>query len=207
MRTQLSIVALALTTLVACTGVEEIEEAPKADVVEAPKEEAKAPEVKIEGLKVDVAASSINFVGAKVTKAHDGGFKAFDGGLVMDGGEPKSTTFIIDMKSTWADAERLTAHLQDEDFFNVEQFPESTFVSSSIAKDGDAYKVTGMLTMHGQTKEVAFPATITEADGAVKMTSEFSINRKLWGISFPGKPEDLIKDEVLIKLDLSFPQA
>jgi hypothetical protein len=34
------------------------------------------------------------------------------------------------------------------------------------------------------------------------MKSEFDINRKDFGIVYPGKPDDLIRDEVVIRLDL-----
>jgi hypothetical protein len=33
--------------------------------------------------------------------------------------------------------------------------------------------------------------------------SEFAINRKDFNIVYPGKPDDLIKDEVLLKLDIA----
>ena len=37
--------------------------------------------------------------------------------------------------------------------------------------------------------------------------ADFKINRHDWGISYAGKPDDLIKDEVAINLDLKFPRA
>jgi polyisoprenoid-binding protein YceI len=45
-------------------------------------------------------------------------------------------------------------HLKSPDFFDVEKFPEMTFKSTKVVADGDGYKVTGDLTIHGVTKPV-----------------------------------------------------
>ena len=51
------------------------------------------------------------------------------------------------------------------------------------------------------TKQVTFPATIKVAEG-VHVQAEFAINRKDFGINYAGMADDLIKDDVLIKLEL-----
>ena len=48
------------------------------------------------------------------------------------------------------------------DFFGVNSNPKSKFVITSVEKAGNDYKVTGDLTMIGQTKSVTFPAQISE---------------------------------------------
>lgn len=47
-------------------------------------------------------------------------------------------------------------HLKSGDFFDVETFPEMTFVSTGVAQDGDDYVVTGDLTIKDVTKSVDF---------------------------------------------------
>ena len=59
--------------------------------------------------------------------------------------------------------------------------------------------------MHGKTRPLAFPATVTVGVSATTVTASFDINRQNWGIAYPGKPDDLIKDDVQIRLNLSFP--
>ena len=61
-----------------------------------------------------------------------------------------------------ADDPQLTEHLKSPDFFDVAQFPEATFISTSIAAGGTGgtHTITGDLTMHGRTKRVSFPATV-----------------------------------------------
>jgi len=46
------------------------------------------------------------------------------------------------------------------------------------------------------------PAAIAVNDEAASLDSEFAINRKDFSILYPGKPDDLIRDEVVIKLSI-----
>jgi len=149
-------------------------------------------------------ASTIGFVGSKVTGSHDGGFTQFSGTITL-AGEDLTQAVIetnIDMTSVYSDADDLTKHLMSADFFEVETYPEAKFVSTGIAKDGEAYKVTGDFTLHGVTKSITFPATLGMADGKVTAMAEFDIKRKDFGIVYPGKPDDLIRDNVVIKLSI-----
>jgi polyisoprenoid-binding protein YceI len=152
------------------------------------------------------ASSKVGFVGAKVTGKHDGSFGTFNGTvrLVDNNVEKSSVTVEIDTASLDSDNAKLTGHLKSADFFDVEKFPKAKFVSTSIKAGGAAgatHTVTGNLELHGVTKSITFPATIKVGD-VVEVTTEFGINRKDFNIVYPGKPDDLIKDEVLIKLSI-----
>ena len=57
--------------------------------------------------------------------------------------------------------------------------------------------------LHGITRSISFPAAITVSDDAVKVAAEFAIDRQDFNISYPGKPDDLIRDDVVIKLDIT----
>lgn len=159
-------------------------------------------------LKVDPAASSIKFVGRKITGDHSGDFKTFTGEASVAGKDPKSVSFSVETASVTTDADGLTEHLKGADFFDVAKFPKASFVSTSIApKTGDAgvtHEVTGELDLHDVKKTITFPATITVDDRGAKGTAEFKINRKDFNIAYAGKPDDLINDEVLLKLNLQF---
>lgn len=153
--------------------------------------------------------SSINFVGAKVTRDHKGKFHNFDGWIEYAGTTPSQISFDIDLSSIETDEARLTEHLKSPDFFDVAKYPRATFVSTSLtpagAGGGPTHTLKGNLTMHGVTKEVSIPVTAQQTPEGVRTTSEFTINRQDWGISYKGMADDLIKDEVLIRLDLFFP--
>ena len=71
-----------------------------------------------------------------------------------------------------------------------------------LVPQGDGYEVTGNLELHGVTKSITFPATIVVEDGRITAEAEFFIRRTDFGILYPGKPDDLIRDEVVIRLDL-----
>ena len=150
--------------------------------------------------------SSISFVGRKVTGQHDGGFRNFDAMLGYAGGEPDSIDVSIDMSSIWSDNDRLTNHLKSGDFFLIEQYPNATFESTSIEPSGQGqYEITGNLEMRGQENSITFPASVEMIGDEIHAVSEFTINRQQWGVSYPGMPDDLIKDEVEVTLDLTFP--
>jgi polyisoprenoid-binding protein YceI len=151
--------------------------------------------------------STIEFVGAKVTGTHEGGFKTFVGTATLDGKpEAGSVEVEIDMNSVFTDNDKLTEHLRSADFFEVEQHPKASFVSTNIepqSADG-THPVVGNLTLHGETKSITFPATIALSGKTMTVTAEFSIHRKDFGITYSGITDDLIADAVLIKLNLTF---
>jgi polyisoprenoid-binding protein YceI len=149
------------------------------------------------------AASKINFVASKVTRSHNGGFTNFAGKImVADGKITGSPEIKISTKSVWADDPRLTGHLKSKDFFDVTTYPVSTFTVTTIDADGAQPKVTGNLDLHGVTKSISFPAEIKVTDGLVAVKAEFAINRRDFNINYPGMPNDLIRDSVVIKLDI-----
>jgi polyisoprenoid-binding protein YceI len=196
---------LSLSLLFACST--EIDNKPAAQVTPTPAKEAPATPAETpagDTLPIKAEGSSVGFVGAKVTGSHDGGFSSFQGGLTVSEGQPVATTVTINMISAFADQPKLTKHLQSGDFFDVAQFATASFTSSSIAAGDAGFTVTGALDFHGVSNEVTFPATIVLTDGSATAKAEFTIDRQQWGVAYPGKKDDLIKDDVLIKLDLVF---
>jgi len=149
-------------------------------------------------------ASRIEFVGSKVTGSHDGGFNEFDGKFNLVDNDPSksSVEVTIDATSLWADNERLTGHLKSADFFDVEAHPSVQFASTAIVPEGDGYQVTGNLELHGVTKSITFPATIQVGADGITANAEFFIQRFDFNIAYKGKADDLIRDEVVIKLNI-----
>ena len=184
-----------------------VEEAtPKAD---AAKPAAAKPASEAGAYVVNAEMSTLGFVGSKVTGSHPGGFKKFSATVEPKGGkvEGGSVSVEIDMDSTFSDSEKLTGHLKSPDFFDAAAHPKATFASSEIkagGSEGYSHTVVGNLGLHGVTKKITFPANIAMDGGKVTVKTEFSINRKDFEIVYAGKPDDLIRDEVVIKLDLSF---
>lgn len=147
--------------------------------------------------------STIGFVGSKVTGSHDGGFRKFEGTVPVADGKVTGTPVIrIDMDSTWSDNNRLTGHLKNADFFDVPTYPFSTFTVTSVTPQADQHLVTGNLELHGVTKSVSFPADLRITPEELTLKAEFALNRKDFNINYAGRADDLIRDNVVIRLDL-----
>lgn len=148
------------------------------------------------------AESTLGFVGSKVTGSHTGGFKKFAGKVSATGGKVTAAEVKIDMNSTWSDNDRLTGHLKSPDFFDTANHPASTFTVTKTESANGTNTVTGNLDLHGVTKSITFPADIQVTDDAVTVKAEFAINRREFNINYAGKANDLIRDNVVLKLDL-----
>lgn len=198
--------------LVSCHS--EVDDKAAATVAEAPAAPT-TPAAVTPGTEISVSreSSRIEFVGAKVTRDHKGGFSDFSGTLSWIDGKPSSVAFEIGMDSIFTDTPKLTSHLKTADFFDVAQFPKATFTSTSITEAPAAERsnythlVNGTLTMKGIGKTISFPVRVSTDASGLEAKAEFTINRQDWGIAYKGMPDDLVKDDVLIKLDMKFPPA
>jgi polyisoprenoid-binding protein YceI len=151
--------------------------------------------------------STLEFVGAKVSAKHNGAFKTFHGVINALGADPTKSNVSaeIDIASLSIEPAKLSNHLKTPDFFDAEKFPKAKFVSTAIkagGENGATHTVSGNLELHGVTKGITFPAKIKIEAEQVTVDAEFAINRKDFSIVYPGMPDDLIKDDVLIKLAL-----
>lgn len=158
-------------------------------------------------LEITPANSTIAFIGYKVTGRHQGGFTIFTGQIDLVNGKPEesSVSVDIDTNSLFSDDAKLTDHLKSADFFDVAKFPKATFRSTRIspgAKEPANYTVTGDLDLHGQKKSIEFPAKIDVTDGDVTVKIGFRLNRKDFGMTYPGKSDDLIHEDVSLLLDV-----
>jgi polyisoprenoid-binding protein YceI len=105
----------------------------------------------------------------------------------------------------------LEAHLQTPDFFDVERYPELTFVSRSIERNGDRLKIEGDVTIKGHTEPVEITGTVTEplADpyGGTRygLKLERTIDRRTFGVSWNNplpSGEPALSNEVVLSADL-----
>ncbi len=120
-----------------------------------------------------------------------GRFSKFDGGGETDEqGRLTSATFSIEAASIDTNQPQRDTHLRSADFFDAEQFPTLTFVSTDITQNGTDVTIRGNFTMRGVTR----PLVLTgEASPMVKdpwgmqrtaLTLEGKLNRKEWGLTW-----------------------
>jgi polyisoprenoid-binding protein YceI len=185
---------------------------PKATVANSAPESNSAKPAGTETLVISPENSKVEFVAAKVTRSHQGSFRQFAGKIDL---APNSTpdsrvTIDIETGSVVTDEPQLTDHLKTADFFDVAKYPKATFVSTKIEPSntgGATHTVTGNLELHGVKKSITFPATIQVTLDNAAVDAEFAIDRKDFGIVYAGKADDLIRDGVVIKLNLKVPRT
>jgi polyisoprenoid-binding protein YceI len=210
MRKRLTVLLVVLAALLTYACSDPAANKPKATVGNAAPESG-APKAGAETLVISPDNSKIEFVAAKVTRSHNGSFKQFRGtiDLINNSAEQSIVTIEIETGSVVTDEDALTAHLKTPDFFDVAKYPKANFVSTKIEPNtagGATHNVTGNFDLHGVKKAITFPATIQIAPESVSVNAEFSINRKDFNINYPGKADDLIRDGVVIKLNLKPPR-
>jgi polyisoprenoid-binding protein YceI len=163
---------------------------------------------------IDASHSRIEFsvvhLGVSRTR---GKFSEFDGKIVAD---PKnlgksSVNFTIQAKSIDTGNTGRDEHLRGADFFETTKYPTITFASTKIARRGRGYLATGNLTLHGVTKQISFPFTVTgpvkgfkpgEARAGVQAT--LTLSRKDYGLLWNRVIEgtNSVGDEVTIEIDI-----
>jgi polyisoprenoid-binding protein YceI len=162
-------------------------------------------------LPITPANSRIEFIGSKVTGSEGGRFERFAGAIELVEVDPEKSrvSVEIEMNSVVTQSRGLDEHLKTADFFEVARFPKASFISAAIrsgAAGNGAHTVTGNLELRGVTKAITFPAIIRVEADYVTVDSEFAINRKDFGIVYAGRTDDLIRDEVALKLAIKAPR-
>ncbi|EON75775.1 YCE I like family protein [Lunatimonas lonarensis] len=184
-------------------------------------------------LSLDTDASKVNWRGYKPSGQHFGIIPVVAGDLKVDGNAITAGNFTFDItKLEIHDLEagsenygKLWGHLQSDDFFDAQNFPQATFEITSIepfsagsiedseefetentpksateiAPSNPTHWVSGNLTMRGTTKNIKFPASIAVNDGGVSAKAGFNIDRTEWGLSYGNEANavDKAKDQFI----------
>ena len=131
-----------------------------------------------------------------------GRFNDVSGTVTWDDADPAKSAVKVVIKAASVDTgnAKRDEHLRSGDFFSVKEFPELSFVSTSIAKSGDnQYQVTGDFTLHGVTKRITVPV-VKMGQGKdpwgkerIGFDAEFALKRSEYGMSFmlPGVGDDV----------------
>jgi len=107
---------------------------------------------------LDTNASSLKWLGEKLTGKHFGALTFTDGEITQKDGQWTGGKFTVDMNSMSVDdiagrgAKKLLGHLQSSDFFHVEQHPTATLNITSIQGN----TVNAELTIKGKTNPIRF---------------------------------------------------
>lgn len=145
-----------------------------------------------------------------------GTFNDFDVTVKSSKPDFSDASFELTAKTASIDTrvEARDKHLKSADFFDVAKYPELTFKSTSLKKDGkNSYKLSGDLTLHGITKPVTMNLKYrgtTQNPMSKAATAGFQLEGVIKRSDFnvgAGFPEPMISDEVRIKADGEFVQS
>ena len=163
--------------------------------------------------EIKIENSKVVWKGYKVTGSHEGiiaiksGFLNFNNDI-LSGGE-----FIIDMStinSTDLEGEykgKLEGHLKSDDFFGVEKYPTASLIFKKVKSTGkNSYKVTGDITIKGQTETISFDLSVygNKANASIKIDrTKFDVRYGSTSF-FDGLKDKAIYDDFDLVVDLEF---
>ena len=143
-----------------------------------------------------------------------GEFKSFSAAVEGEDFETAKISASIDAGSVFTNNTDRDNHLKSADFFDAANHTALTFEGTSLKKtDDDEYKLTGLLTIKGVSKEVTFNVEFggVNKDPWGNMKAGFSIegkiNRKEWGLNWNAALETggvLVSEDVKIQAEVQF---
>ena len=143
-----------------------------------------------------------------------GAFKDFEGTAHIDTATPANSKVELSIKTASIDTgvEDRDAHLRGDDFFEVEAYPEITFTSTDVERDGDDWTITGDLTIKDVTKPISveFESNGSARDPFGNLRVGFeghtTLSRKDWGLTWNAALETggfLVSDKIKLEFDIS----
>ncbi|MDX1943059.1 MAG: YceI family protein, partial [Saprospiraceae bacterium] len=142
----------------------------------------------------------------------DGTFPDFEGTILYDEQDVSklSVSALIKVATIHTGELHRDEHLQKEEFFDAQKYPNIEFRSNHVKKSGKKWLMSGTLKMKGVEKQIEFP--IQKVHGLTKdpwdnqritFTAELPIKRSDFGIGAADFWGSSIKNEVIIKLTIS----
>lgn len=119
-----------------------------------------------------------------------GRFNSVSGCFAMSAGEPTQEGFSFSIESSSLDTNNRERddHLRSQDFFDCQQFPEITFVTTGFRKAGEEYLVTGDLKLLDQIRRITMPIKLIGmgkdpfGNDRVGFFTKFTIKRSEFGM-------------------------
>lgn len=158
--------------------------------------------------KIDKVHSNVGFtVKHLLISTVPGRFNDFEGAIHYDANDVSKSSVNMTIKTASVNTDNASRDkdLRSADFFDVEKYPDITFVSKQVKKTGDNLVALGTLTIRGVSKEIELPFSINgpiqDPWGNQRVGAEAAtkISRKEYGVN--GAP-GAVGDEVKISLSV-----
>jgi polyisoprenoid-binding protein YceI len=138
------------------------------------------------------AQSHVDWIGRKVTGAHNGTIEVKEGSFQVIDGKITGGEVVIDMSSITildvtdpATNTQFAGHLASDDFFSIEKFPTARFEITAVKPISAAlYHFDGNLSIKGITHAAAFDATVDRDANNLVLTGKLIVDRTKYGIRF-----------------------
>jgi polyisoprenoid-binding protein YceI len=137
--------------------------------------------------QIESAQSKIEWVGKKVTGAHNGTIAIKKGELHLDDGKLAGGKLVVDTTSIKilditdpSTKAQFAGHLASDDFFSSQKFPEATLEIISVVDN----HIEGNLTIKGITQAVGFDAVINVSEDVLTATAKLVIDRTKYEMKF-----------------------
>jgi polyisoprenoid-binding protein YceI len=137
--------------------------------------------------KIVSTQSNIDWVGKKVTGAHNGTIAVKEGELIVTDGKLAGGKFVIDTTSIKilditdpATNAQFAGHLASDDFFAIEKYPEASLEIASVTGN----HIVGELTIKGITHRIGFDAAIHVNSDQLTATGKLVIDRTKYEMKF-----------------------
>lgn len=161
-------------------------------------------------LKPDLAKSNVTIVFKQMNVPVEAKFKQFTPLIDFNSAQPEASKASVDIAIPSFDLgdPEYNKEVLKKEWFNAQQFPKASFVTSSIkasagAPAGSKYDVAGKLTIKGKTTDVSFPLTVKKEGGAQVFNGSLPIKRLTYNIGEGDwKDTSMVADEIIIKFHL-----
>lgn len=152
---------------------------------------------------LNIEKSVINWKGSMLFSfgGHHGTLNFKDGQVQMEKGIIKGGKFTVDMNTIVDENGRnnsdLVNHLKNEDFFEVETYPESSLVFKNFEYvTTNRMKIEAYLTIKGVTKLITL-YNVDYDPKELKLSTRFKIDRTDFGINYSSKGIAEVKDHAI----------
>ena len=156
------------------------------------------PELPSGQFEVDQEASLVEWMGRNLFSRHVGTAQLGPGLIFIKDGRLTGGRLTVDMTSLRcsdipdpAMNAHLIAHLESEDFFSVEKYPQAELdirqveYRSNVRPDEPNYFITGDFTLRGVTNTIDFAAVAArKGDGSFTAQALLDLDRTLWGANY-----------------------
>ena len=159
---------------------------------------------------IDLKKSKVEWLGKKVTGEHFGTIKLKSGNITISKENViTSGEFVVDMSTinctdlSGKAKQSIESHLKDDDFFDVENYPTSTFK----IKSSDKNKIYGIMKIKGISKPIEFDYKMESRGGQHIVFSEIKIDRTKFDIKygsgsfFENLGDKMIYDDFIININ------